>query len=1054
MSNDLPILTSLTENSTDLPVSTGRVENYVLLLVLLCVFAGGTLVLLSLLLLFCHRCCVGGRRYSRASDDPEKTNTTYVEDSQPTQEITIRLDESDAASTTTTSCHDGETERFLSTGSTGRRVSFNESALYEEERKNQEKGRRYTLTEGDFHHLKKARLTHLHLAPPPSALKILTIMECESAASSTMNINEPPAPKPPLVIYQLPERGVPPASNIWLGQSLSGGLPGDPHHSILLDQGPPQKLPVLKPQHTHTRNLEAIGDRGEGEREMKGGRGMSPPPSPTPVLQFFSKLRRHASLEGAGPYFKKWKFDSGHRAASLDAKGSPKRKPFQRQRAASETTDHTEEDFSPLSNDVPQDFPHNACRTSNLQPLSAGSLFHAASPPSPSGSLRRLEVEAVVEAEVSTSSTEADRTQPPSGHPEAQQREVETGQRREAAPGAEDETQTETEAAEDSADVWVRPGEEEGGEIPFGAGDRRRDAAESREDGGEYDGAEGMLLTAVEGPGREEGERGIGATSGAERPLGAEARTGSDSGSPLHCFGRRESGETATSLYRDIWSLRASLEQYASSDQSSTDRESIRSDADSVCSLGGAGTRSGCLSQDLDDEPEREGEEADGGDRGASGGDAESGSNAGGGEGEAGSRKLLQMDSGYASIEAPSRAPEELRLFGAPGCPRGKSASERRLFFTSSRRKGSVCESFEARVFQEELEEETADGAEAGDKPLERGLLVRLPASQEPAHLLVSLHPQKPLDPLQLQLLQSQPTSPPLHPPPPLPQPSPHRPRLRRRDYSIDEKTDALFSEFLRHDPRFDQEDSPLRSRHRSRVHLRKQWQRHKQYSDPGAGAGGRYSPSLERQRFSPLRRGDSAGYPLDTRYHSTLSRIASAADEEASETAAGGGAACAEAAGNKETEEDATVGLAGASEEGTSTSSMATTQAVGSEGLASRSCDTLSAPGGMDPRVDNRNNNSSQAILSEMASSILSTQKPSAPFPKPLRDYSPVPLAPTHARPILKPQSSLTDKLAVTLEERLFSGLRTGQHLGKGQAGLEAVVTVSHTSSPDRSPT
>lgn len=49
----------------DVPVSADQAENYVLLLVLLSVFAGGTLVLLSLLLLFCHRCCIGGRRYSR-----------------------------------------------------------------------------------------------------------------------------------------------------------------------------------------------------------------------------------------------------------------------------------------------------------------------------------------------------------------------------------------------------------------------------------------------------------------------------------------------------------------------------------------------------------------------------------------------------------------------------------------------------------------------------------------------------------------------------------------------------------------------------------------------------------------------------------------------------------------------------------------------------------------------------------------------------------------------------------------------------------------------------
>lgn len=59
-------------------------------------------------------------------------------------EITIRLDESDALSAS--SCHDGESERFVSTGSTGRRVSFNESALYEQEKTTQDKGRRYTAT--------------------------------------------------------------------------------------------------------------------------------------------------------------------------------------------------------------------------------------------------------------------------------------------------------------------------------------------------------------------------------------------------------------------------------------------------------------------------------------------------------------------------------------------------------------------------------------------------------------------------------------------------------------------------------------------------------------------------------------------------------------------------------------------------------------------------------------------------------------------------------------------------------------------------------------------
>lgn len=65
---------------------------------------------------------------------------------------------------------------------------------------------RYTLTEGDFHHLKKARLTHLHLAPPPSTLKILTIMECESTEISSHNVNKPPASKLPLYQVNKPLR--------------------------------------------------------------------------------------------------------------------------------------------------------------------------------------------------------------------------------------------------------------------------------------------------------------------------------------------------------------------------------------------------------------------------------------------------------------------------------------------------------------------------------------------------------------------------------------------------------------------------------------------------------------------------------------------------------------------------------------------------------------------------------------------------------------------------------------------------------------------------------
>uniref|UniRef100_A0A673HDI8 CACN subunit beta associated regulatory protein b n=1 Tax=Sinocyclocheilus rhinocerous TaxID=307959 RepID=A0A673HDI8_9TELE len=329
-------------------------------------------------------------------------------------------------------------------------------------------------------------------------------------------------------------------------------------------------------------------------------------PAQGTMFHFLSKLRRHASLEGAGPFFsvKKWRQDTTQRAASLDTRGSPRRRAFQRQRAASETLDQGEETLHSGVSDILLRKPTAQPQKEASRRLSAGSLD---------------------------------------------------------------------------------------------------------------------------------------ATAGAQPAL--------TSGGDTEEFGpvsHQESLEQP-SLYRDIWSLRASLEQYASSDLSSNDRDSTRSDADSVCSAGA-------------------------------------------------SRAAGQRRNGLD---------KEFRLFGSSS---GKTSSV----------------SLEA------------------DTP-------------------ASVSHQEPV------------TKP--------------RPHFRRRDYSIDEKTEALFNEFLRHDPQFDQQGSPsLRHRHRSRIHLRKQWQRSKQYSDPGAA---RYSPSLERQRCYPLRRGDSANFPLDTRYHSTLPRIASAADEEASEGAA-----------------------------------------------------------------------------------------------------------------------------------------------------------------------
>ncbi|XP_022534642.2 voltage-dependent calcium channel beta subunit-associated regulatory protein [Astyanax mexicanus] len=801
MSDERPLLTSLTENATDVPVAPGRPDNYVLLLVMLCVFAGGTLVLLSVLLIFCHRCCQSGRRYSRASDDLEKTNTTYVEESQPTQDITIRLESTDTLSTS--SYHgDGDGDRFQSTAYTGRRVSFNESAIYDQNKKSQEKGRRYTLTEGDFHHLKKARLTHLHIAPP--AMNILTIMECDSPENS-ITLREQPQHKPSLSIFQPVESGLPDSPVSWSSQSPSCALPGDTFNSILDSSFTPSAAEHSS-EPPRSRTMEVIGGAGSrteadpgsspavgvgGAAGAAGGGGGGGGGSATgqgTMLHFLSRLRRHASLEGASPYFtiKKWKFDSSHRAASLDMRGSPRRRTFQRQRAASETLDQTEEDSQRPGMRGGSDILLCALpsQTQSEAPrrLSASSLEPSAAscPPPPPAPLSRLEVKAVLEA---------------SRGPE------------------ENRTQMVCSVKESLGLQGQEEAEDGDGEVVVGA-----------------TGGEG---TTVEG--------------------GAEFG-----------FGSRQESLEQPNLYRDIWSLRASLEQYASSDLSSNDRDSTRSDADSVCSLGGAGaSRTGVpsyQSQDMDDEIDGDGElpyddvgrEVGGRKNGRESVDSERGSDS-----DAGSRKLLQMDSGYASIEAPCKAPEELRLFGSTS---GKTASERRRFFTNAGRKGTVCESFETRLFKEELEDEASGSSVSVESEALTAESQRIPSTS-------------PRGDTPEQATQTKP-----------------RPRFRRRDYSIDEKTEALFNEFLRHDPQFDQQGSPsLRHRHRSRIHLRKQWQRTKQYSDPG---GARYSPSLERQRSYALRRGDSANYPLDTRYHSTLPRIASAADEEASEGGASEGAA------------------------------------------------------------------------------------------------------------------------------------------------------------------
>ncbi|KAJ8361944.1 hypothetical protein AAFF_G00410580 [Aldrovandia affinis] len=425
-------------------------------------------------------------------------------------------------------------------------------------------------------------------------------------------------------------------------------------------------LPTPGPPRSCT--IEAMGRRAcQGDPPGTGGgsgglwdAGATTPAGQGGVRHLVTRLRRHGSLDGPSPYLqiKRWKCDSRQRASSLDTRGSPKRRQFQRQRAASESAQQPEgeepQDMEPIPSISCA--PAEACRPPHAPTLPAQVLITSPTPLHRHGyhpshiSLPNVNEHkaTMLEAEV-----EVEPSCPP---------EEEEGLGAEPGPGAEPEP-----------GPWAGPG-------PGAGPSFRQDSAEQH------------------------------------------------------------------ALYRDIWTLRASLEQYASSDQSSNnDRDSVRSDADSLPlpghrrrGRGGAGEQEAA---------------ADG--------------------------QRLRLDRG----------------------PARETASEKRRFFTSTGRARSV----ETRLLPEE--------------------------------------------------------------------PGP----LRRRDYSIDEKTDALFSEFLRHDPRLDQQGAPARpARARSsRAHRRAQWQSAKQRSDPGL-APPPPGPALRRR--------DSAHFPLDTRYHGNLPRIISAAEEEASE--------------------------------------------------------------------------------------------------------------------------------------------------------------------------
>ncbi|XP_034036163.1 voltage-dependent calcium channel beta subunit-associated regulatory protein [Thalassophryne amazonica] len=905
MNNESTVWKILPENTTMNPIFVKEYKDGEMLIAIFSFLLVATLLFTSVLSVACRGCCRGGQCLCRTSDDPEKSNTTCMEESQPTQEITIRVDESDCMSMT--SIHDQETERFLSTGTTGRRVSFNEAALFDHGKKTQEKGRRYTLTEGDFHHLKNARLTHLHIPPP--ALKIVTIHECDSA-ENTITIPTHPATKSALSIFQPMMCPLPQTALTSL--SVNQTLPGDALNSVVETSFSEATITInTKEPSSSSVEMMGVGLHGRGSSlnvEEGAAAGSTVPPAGStsgtqgPVLQFFTKLRRHASLEGASPYFKikKWKLDSSQRASSLDTRGSPKRRQFQRQRAASESMDQDDSDMHHI------DLIQYIARTQDVayHPRQASTCL-LSSPSTPPPSLGRVEVEVMVE--------------PSCGH---------------GGPGV-------TGLSPDPQD-------------------------------------EGLLLARREG---------------------TDIMDTSDSQDPQL-------------LYRDIWTLRASLEQYAASDQSSNnDRNSICSDADSVCSLGGRtetdkGGLLSCLSQDL-------GYEAEGGEdendslmfreervgmreiKKRKQGSTES--ERGGSDGETGTRKLLQMDSGYASIEAPSRGPEDLRLFGASSngssSPKDRTAHEKRHHFTSAGRSGTIGESFESYLFEEEPGDEVLLGASGGvSRETGAGSVSWFPYGQ-------MFTPREAVEP------------------------SPQPRTLHRRDYSIDEKTDALFHQFLRHDPQFDQQESPVK-KHRSRIHLRKQWQRHKQWSDPGVR---HFQTSFERQR-TPLRRGESVNYPLDTSYHSTLPRIVSAPDEESSD-------------GASSTPETPKVELSAAKDEGTQIEQGVQGKTEGDSTTGRDAEDQTSLPLLPTSVSETHGGSGEHSDPQEDSKQFVAPPEPiderSPPQPPDSSGYGPQTIT-----------AELTDKLTANLDERLYMGLRRTK-----DTAPECVTVMATYASPDHSP-
>ncbi|MEE6487571.1 hypothetical protein FKM82_014941 [Ascaphus truei] len=167
---------------------------------------------------------------------------------------------------------------------------------------------RYTLTEGDFHYLKNARLTLTPLPSlPPSALHILTIHESEGGESSSSggaSETRPPSPsKSNISIYQPPYSSQAPLTRLSL--SLGSALPGDMYSSVA----------DTSFMETQTRSPHSSG-QNQPRARGGGGSDAAPPRSHGAVLHFFNRLRRHASLEGASPYLKKEEMEAGGKSQS------------------------------------------------------------------------------------------------------------------------------------------------------------------------------------------------------------------------------------------------------------------------------------------------------------------------------------------------------------------------------------------------------------------------------------------------------------------------------------------------------------------------------------------------------------------------------------------------------------------------------------------------------------------------------------------------------------------------------------------------------------------